>query len=65
MKESGRMSLAVYGMDGRQVFALANRHQAAGKHQVKLDATQLPAGNYIGVLSTEKGAQKTKILITK
>lgn len=40
------MRLAVYDVPGREVALLMDREQAAGHHEVTLEAGQLPSGLY-------------------
>lgn len=50
LAEAGEVSLRVYDTLGREVAVLARGLQAPGRHEVELDAADLPAGVYHYVL---------------
>ena len=53
--------LNVYDVQGRQVFALVDAVQAAGRYEVPVATDGLPAGRYFYTLATERG-QVTKAM---
>ncbi|MFZ0454048.1 MAG: T9SS type A sorting domain-containing protein [Ignavibacteriaceae bacterium] len=46
LAESGRVSLIVYDILGREITSLINGNENAGKHSVNFNGTQLPSGIY-------------------
>jgi hypothetical protein len=47
LKESGFVQLRVYNLEGREIAALVNSAQTAGRHHVLFDAAALPSGVYL------------------
>lgn len=54
--------LSIYDAMGNELRVLTNQRMAAGEHEIKFDAGDLPAGNYYARLLL-KGRQKTKAMI--
>ena len=60
---SAQVSLVVYNKDFELVIVLVNEYQEKGFHQAKLDATNLPVGQYIAELKT--GSNVYREMMTK
>jgi hypothetical protein len=50
MNQAGRANLGVFDASGRRIADLAGGEQAAGFHEVRWDATRVPAGIYFARL---------------
>ena len=59
------VQLTIYDMLGRQVTELVNETLPAGRHSVVFDATNLPAGTYLYVLSTETQRLSRRLVLVK
>ena len=46
LKESGKVTLKVYNILGREIKTLVNTYQEAGTHRLTFDATGFPSGVY-------------------
>ena len=55
MPEAAAVRLTVYDLLGRRVALLVDGNLAAGRHEVRFDAANLPSGQYLYRLSTPKG----------
>lgn len=60
--ESEWAKLSIYDAMGNELRVLTNQRMAAGEHEIRFDAGDLPAGNYYARLLL-KGRQKTKAMI--
>lgn len=60
--EDTQLSATVYNSMGSKVALLYNGKADAGKHSVIFDATSLPKGIYMGVISTEKETRSFKMV---
>ena len=55
LPEAATVRLTVYDLLGRRVALLVDGNLAAGKHEVRFDASNLPSGQYLYRLTTPKG----------
>jgi hypothetical protein len=62
---SGRVTLTVYDVLGREVKTLVNEIQAAGYHTVVFDASNLSSGLYFYRFTTIGMTQVKKLVVTK
>jgi uncharacterized delta-60 repeat protein len=62
---SGKVSLKVYNILGRQVMTLANGAFTAGSHEVTFDGANLPSGIYIYRLQTANFSSNRKMMLIK
>jgi len=60
--ENEWVKLSVFDALGSELKVLTNQRMSAGEHEIRFDASQLPAGNYYYRLLLE-GRQKTKPMI--
>jgi hypothetical protein len=65
MPEAATVRLTVYDLLGRQVALLVDGNLAAGKHEVRFDATNLPSGQYLYRLTTPKGEFTKMMMLLK
>jgi pectate lyase len=63
--KSGRISLKVYDVYGREIATLAEGMKSAGQHQEVLHGGALSSGIYFARLTTEKVSQTIKLLLAK
>lgn len=63
LKETGKVSIIVYDVLGREVTTLVNGVQSAGQHSVTFNANNLPSGVYIYSLTTPDGSRLVKKMI--
>jgi len=57
--------IEIYDLTGRVVLELVNDHQAAGKHQVELNASNFSSGIYLYRLQAEGFTQTRKLTLIK
>lgn len=62
---AGNVRLAVYDLIGREVAVLVNGPQAAGSHEVRLDASGLASGVYLYRLMVGGYAEAKKLVILR
>ncbi len=62
MPEPGALRVTVLDLLGREVAVLADDAREAGVHEMRLDASRLPAGVYVVVL--DSGARRLTERIT-
>lgn len=55
MPEADNVSLKIYNLQGKLVYSLVNEYINTGKHVVRLDLSNLPAGIYIYRVSSYSG----------
>lgn len=65
LPSSGRVSLSVYDMLGRQVISLINGPHPAGNHTISFDATGLSSGIYLYRLSFGSSTYTKKMTVLK
>ncbi|RMG61626.1 MAG: T9SS C-terminal target domain-containing protein, partial [Calditrichaeota bacterium] len=65
LPQASPVRLVLYDALGRQVAVLVDGHQAAGRHQVRLDASQLAAGIYFYRLQAGPFVQMKKLVLIK
>lgn len=63
LKATGKVTLIVYDVLGREVASLVNGVQSAGKHSATFNADNLASGVYIYSLTTSDGFKLTKKMI--
>lgn len=63
--QSGRVSLKVFDVLGREVATLVNEEKAAGSFSVRWDATTAGSGTYFARLESNGKSQMTKMLLMK
>lgn len=63
LSESGKISLKVFDLLGREVAVLADEIKPAGRYSVEFNGSNLSSGIYFYKLSTESGFTDTKKLI--
>jgi len=63
LKETGKVSIIVYDVLGREVTTLVDGVQSAGQHSVTFNANNLPSGVYIYSLTTPDGSRLVKKMI--
>ncbi|NUN10192.1 MAG: T9SS type A sorting domain-containing protein [Ignavibacteriaceae bacterium] len=62
---SGKVSLKVYDVTGKEVSTLVNEVKEAGYHSVKFDASDLTSGMYVYELKSGNFVQSKKLLLVK
>jgi photosystem II stability/assembly factor-like uncharacterized protein len=65
MTESGRVTLRIYDLPGREIATLVDRVQTAGEYRVRWNAGAQASGVYLAVLSTSAGTAARKMLLVK
>lgn len=65
LPSSGRMSLRVYDMLGREVATLLDEERGAGNYRATFDARSLPSGTYLYVLRSGGYSQAKRMLLVK
>jgi hypothetical protein len=65
LPEAGTVSLKVYNLLGQAVATLADGAFAAGRHEVRFDATALSAGTYLYRLETSTTVQTRHLTLVK
>jgi hypothetical protein len=62
---SGKVSLKVYDMLGKEVASLVNEFQSEGSYSVKFNASNLPSGMYIYEFRANSFTACKKLLLVK
>ena len=62
---SGKVSLKIYDMLGREVATLVNQFESAGLHSVNFNASKLSSGVYFYVLRTANFTSTKKLVLIK
>ncbi|MCH8569415.1 MAG: BspA family leucine-rich repeat surface protein [Balneolales bacterium] len=65
LPESSQVTLEVYNLMGQRVATLANGYQAAGRHSVSFNATNLASGIYIYRLTAGNYIETKKMMLVK
>ncbi|RPH96654.1 T9SS C-terminal target domain-containing protein [candidate division KSB1 bacterium] len=65
LKESGSAVIALYNMMGQEVMTILNGVYAAGRQEVKFDASGLPSGAYIYKLTTSDFSATRKMVLMR
>jgi len=65
LKESGKVDLAVYNILGEKIATLINEFREAGKHTIKLDATQLVTGIYVYRIKVNDFMEAKKLMVLR
>lgn len=60
---NSRVTLKVFDMNGREVATLVEGEMAAGKHEVRFEAAQLPSGMYFCQLQSGATVLRNKMLL--
>lgn len=63
--EQTHVNLEVFDIVGNRVMTLVNGMQAAGNHNVSFNSDQLADGMYLYVLTTPKGRQTKRMVVSK
>ena len=63
LRNSGKVTLRVYDVLGREVATLVDGYKPAGHHSVTFNAGNLPSGVYIYTLDAPEGTHLTKKMI--
>ena len=65
LPKAGKVTLAIYNIQGREVARLINGFQPAGTYQRTFDATDLSSGVYFACLKADGFSQTRKLLLIK
>lgn len=65
LQKSGKVTLKIYDMLGREIATLVDGLKSAGLHQEVFQAREFPSGVYFAQLSTEKKSQTIKLILAK
>lgn len=65
LKGSGRSTLRVYSLDGKEIVTLVNEKMQPGEHEVEWDAKGFASGIYLYRLSEGALSQSKKLLLIK
>ncbi len=65
LPEAGEVTLEVYDVLGRRVATLAEGRKQAGRHEVSLEASDLPSGVYFGRLEAGGETRTQKITVVR
>jgi hypothetical protein len=65
LPEAGRVSLAIYDLEGQRVEVLAQYLGEAGWHTILWDASGIPAGIYFARLEWRRGIAGVKMVLVK
>ncbi len=63
--KAGKVNLVVYDMLGREVKALVNEYQEAGRYDVKFNADRLASGTYFYEIQTGNYIEVKKMILLK
>lgn len=63
--EAGRVRMVVYDMLGRRMAILQDAVVAAGRHEVRFDASDLPTGVYVYMLETPAGQFSKTVVLSR
>jgi hypothetical protein len=65
LPKSGRVSIKIYDVYGREIATLVDGTKSAGQHQTVFTGNNLSSGVYFARLNTEKSSQTIKLILTK
>ncbi|HLP17420.1 MAG TPA: T9SS type A sorting domain-containing protein [Bacteroidota bacterium] len=65
LKASGYTTLKIYNLIGNEVTTLVNGQMSAGSYTTRFDASQLPSGMYISVLTSNGRSLSSKMVLMK
>lgn len=65
LPQSGKVSLKVYNVVGKEVKTIVNRVQSAGTYSVSFDASELPSGVYFYELKADNYRSVKKMVLMK
>lgn len=65
LADGGMTTLKVYNQLGDEVASLVDGYQAAGKHEVRFDATELPSGTYYYTIKSGAFTSTKHLVLSK
>jgi hypothetical protein len=65
LEKAATVNLVITDIGGKQVYTNANESIDAGKHEIKIDTSNLPAGTYFIKVDADGLVYKDKLLISK
>ena len=65
LSQSGPARVNIYNLNGQLVQTLVDGMMAAGRHSLTFNGAGLPSGLYLARLTTERGDQVNRLLLTK
>lgn len=65
LPEEGRVSLAIFDIEGRQVASLVNGFYSAGQYDIQFDASDLTSGVYFAQLTSGNSVSTQKLMLIK
>ena len=65
LPQTGRVTLKVFDLLGKEVAALVNGVVSAGNHEVRFDASKLSGGVYFYKITTENNVSTKKMILIK
>lgn len=65
LPQAGHVRYDLFDVTGRRVKSVINQMMASGKHQIRVDASELASGVYIGRLTSNGQIRSHKITLIK
>ncbi len=65
LSKSGRVTLKLYDVLGKEVLTLVDEDRSVGNYKVTFDARNLPSGTYFYLLKSAEFAQTKKMILVK
>ena len=62
---SGKVTLTLYNVLGREIKTILNSYQNAGQYEIKFDASGLPSGVYFYKLTSGSFSDLKKLILVK